>query len=42
MKTISSHLKVGQRVRLAQHTNGSHIALAIPIRLLWVDDPCLG
>ena len=27
---------------LARHTNGSHIALIIPIRLLWVDDPCLG
>ena len=27
---------------LARHTNGSHIVLTIPIRLLWVDDPCLG
>ena len=27
---------------LAQHTNVSHIALTLPIRLLWVDDPCLG
>ena len=26
---------------LARHTHGSHIALTIPIRLLWVENPCL-